>query len=319
VTRVVAVLVFDQVKLLDVAGPVEVFAEANRRGADYEVRVVSVDGQDVTSSAGVVLGVHDDVRTAASTPIDTALVAGADVLTTRPIGEEIVSAAAELAAVARRTCSICTGAFILAKAGLLDRRRATTHWSAAPLLARSYPSIQVESDSIFVQDGDVFTSAGVTAGIDLALALVERDLGPDLARTVAQSLVVFMQRPGGQSQFSPALEAPRATAPGLQALVNAIVANPAEDHSLEQLAQRMSVSPRHLRRMFHDELSTTPVRFVESVRVDAAKRLLITGTSVSAAAGQSGFSSAESLRRAFAARVGVSPRAYRDRFGTTER
>lgn len=318
-TRVVAVLVFDQVKLLDVAGPVEVFAEANRHGADYEVQIVSVDGKNATSSAGVVVGVHTDVGTVVRTPIDTALVAGADILTTRPIDDTIVGAAAELAAVARRTCSICTGAFILAKAGLLDRRRATTHWSAAPLLTRSYPDIEVEADAIFVQDGDVFTSAGVTAGIDLALALVERDLGPDLTRTVAQGLVVFMQRPGGQSQFSPALETPRATAPGLQALVNAIVSDPAGDHSLEQMARRATVSPRHLRRLFRDELSTTPVRFIESVRLDAAKRLLITGTSVSAAARQSGFGSAESLRRAFAARLGVSPSAYRDRFGTTER
>ena len=239
------------------------------------------------------------------------MVAGADVLTTRPIGDDLVKAAGELAAAARRTCSICTGAFILAKAGLLDHKRATTHWSAASLLARSYPGIDVASDSIFVQDGDVFTSAGVTAGIDLALALVERDLGPDLARTVAQGLVVFMQRPGGQSQFSPALEAPRATAPGLQALVDAVVANPAGDHSLEQLASRVSVSPRHLRRMFHDELSTTPARFVESVRIDAAKRLLIAGSSVSVAARDAGFGSAESLRRAFAARRGLTQRLPR--------
>jgi transcriptional regulator GlxA family with amidase domain len=318
-TRVVAVLAFDNVKLLDVAGPIEVFAEANRHGADYDVRVVSVDGRDVTSSAGVVLRAHSDVTTVLLTPIDTAMVAGADVLTTRPIGDDLVSAAEQLAAVARRTCSICTGAFILAKAGLLDRKRATTHWSAASLLARSYPGIQVESDSIFVQDGDVFTSAGVTAGIDLALALVERDFGPGVARTVAQGLVVFMQRPGGQSQFSPALEAPRATAPGLQALVDAVVANPAGDHSLEQLASRVSVSPRHLRRMFHDELSTTPARFVESVRIDTAKRLLIASSSVSVAARESGFGSAESMRRAFALRVGVSPSAYRDRFATTRR
>jgi transcriptional regulator GlxA family with amidase domain len=314
-----AVLAFDNVKLLDVAGPIEVFAEANRHGADYDVRVVSVDGKDVTSSAGVVLRAHSDVVTALSSPIDTALVAGADVLTTRPIGDELVKAAGELAAAARRTCSICTGAFILAKAGLLDHKRATTHWSAASLLARSYPDIEVESDSIFVQDGEVFTSAGVTAGIDLALTLVERDFGSDLARTVAQGLVVFMQRPGGQSQFSPALEAPRASAPGLQALVDAVVADPAGDHSLDQLASRVSVSARHLRRMFHDELSTTPARFVESVRIDAAKRLLIAGNSVSVAARESGFGSAESLRRAFALRVGVSPSSYRDRFGTTHR
>ena len=319
VTRVMAVLAFDDVKLLDVAGPIEVFAEANRYGADYDVRVVSVDGKDVTSSAGVVLRAYSDVSSVLRTPIDTALVAGADVLTTRPIGDDLVNAAGELAAAARRTCSICTGAFILAKAGLLDRKRATTHWSAASLLARSYPDIEVESDSIFVQDGDVFTSAGVTAGIDLALALVERDFGPDLARTVAQGLVVFMQRPGGQSQFSPALEAPRATAPRLQALVDAVVANPAGDHSLEQLASRVSVSPRHLRRMFHDELSTTPARFVESVRIDAAKRLLVASSSVSVAARESGFGSAESLRRAFALRVGVSPSSYRDRFETTHR
>jgi len=314
----IAVLAFDDVKLLDVAGPVEVFAEANRHGADYDVRVVSPHGTDVTSSAGIVLRTHSSVAAVLRDPVDTALIAGADSLTTWPIGDDLVAAASDLAGAAKRTCSICTGAFILAKAGLLDHKRATTHWSAASLLARSYPDVEVEPDSIYVQDGDVFTSAGVTAGIDLTLALVERDFGPDTARTVAQGLVVFMQRPGGQSQFSPALEA-RATAPGLQALVDAVVASPAGDHSLERMAARVSVSPRHLRRMFHDELSTTPVRFVESVRIDAAKRLLIEGSSVSIAARESGFGSAESLRRTFALRVGVSPSAYRDRFRTTQR
>jgi transcriptional regulator GlxA family with amidase domain len=317
--HLVAVLVFDDVKLLDVAGPVEVFAEANRYGADYDVRVVSVDGRDVVASSGVVLRAHSDVETALSASIDTVLVSGADVLTTRPIGEELVAAAQALAGAARRTCSICTGAFILAKAGLLEHKRATTHWSAASLLARSYPGIDVEPDSIFVQDGEVFTSAGVTAGIDLALALVERDHGPELARTVAQGLVVFMQRPGGQSQFSPALELPRGAAPGLQALVDEVLADPARSHSLDEMAARVSVSPRHLRRLFHDELATTPARFVESVRIDAAKRALIAGLSVSAAAREAGFGSAETLRRAFVARVGASPSAYRDRFATTHR
>jgi len=319
VTRLIAVLAFDDVKLLDVAGPVEVFAEANRHGADYDVRIVSPHGGDVASSAGIVLRTHSSVAAVLREPVDTALIAGADSLTTWPIGDDLVTAARDLAGAAKRTCSICTGAFILAKACLLDHKRATTHWSAASLLARSYPDVEVEPDSIFVQDGDVFTSAGVTAGIDLTLALVERDFGPDTARAVAQGLVVFMQRPGGQSQFSPALEKPRATAPGLQALVDTIVATPAADHSLERMAARVAVSPRHLRRMFHDELSTTPVRFVESVRIDAAKRLLIEGSSVSIAARESGFGSAESLRRTFALRVGVSPSAYRDRFRTTQR
>ncbi|HET6154530.1 MAG TPA: DJ-1/PfpI family protein [Marmoricola sp.] len=314
----IAVLAYDGVKLLDVAGPVEVFAEANRLGTDYEVRVVSVDGADVTSSSGVVLRSTSDVDSALRGPIDTAVIAGADRLTRQPIGEELVKAAGDLAAAARRTCSICTGAFILAKAGLLENRRATTHWRAAPLLARSYPDIAVDVDSIFVQDGDVFTSAGVTAGIDLALALVERDHGPRLAREVAQLLVVFMQRPGGQSQFSPALDVPRSSAPGLQDLVDAVVANPAGDHSAEAMSARVAVSPRHLRRMFHDELATTPARFVESVRIDAAKRILLDGGTVTLAAREAGFGSAESLRRAFGARVGVSPSAYRDRFQTTQ-
>jgi transcriptional regulator GlxA family with amidase domain len=318
-SRLVVVLVFEDVKLLDVAGPIEVFAEANRYGASYDVRVVSVNGGDVVSSAGVVLRAHADVATVLALPVDTVLVAGADVLTTRPIGDELVSAARALSAHARRACSICTGAFILARAGVLDGKRATTHWSAASLLARSYPAIDVESDAIYVQDGAVFTSAGVTAGIDLALALVERDHGSEMARTVAQGLVVFMQRPGGQSQFSPALEARRPTTSGLQALVDAVIAQPDGDHSPDAMAAFVSVSPRHLRRLFREELTTTPVRFVESVRIDAAKRALIAGASVSAAARDAGFGTTESLRRAFAARVGASPSAYRERFATTHR
>jgi transcriptional regulator GlxA family with amidase domain len=319
VARVIAVLVFQHVKLLDVAGPVEVFAEANRHGAEYDVRLVSVDGADVVSSAGVILRAHSDVPAALDNTIDTIMVSGGDRLTTQPIGDDLVAATRSLAAHARRTCSICTGAFILAEAGLLEGRRATTHWSATSLFARSYPTVSVESDSIYVQDGEVFTSAGVTAGIDLALALVERDHGPDMARTVAQGLVVFMQRPGGQSQFSPALELARSTGSELQALVDSVVAHPAGSHSIEEMAARASVSPRHLRRLFQDELATTPARFVEAVRIDAAKRLLIAGRSVSDAARGAGFGTAESLRRAFAARVGASPSAYRARFATAHR
>jgi transcriptional regulator GlxA family with amidase domain len=310
--RRVGILVFDGVKLLDVAGPSEVFAEANRFGAGYEVMLYSADGHAVASSTGMRISV--DAAAADTGPLELALVAGGDVFPAHPVSPELAGAARILAGRARRTASVCTGAFILAAAGLLDGRRATTHWQHASTLARAHPAIEVQPDAIYVEDGPILSSAGVTAGIDLALALVERDHGAGLARDVARSLVVFLQRPGGQSQFSPSLRMALPRASPLRQLCDTVATSPAGDYSLARLAAMANVSPRHLTRLFRDELNTTPARYVELIRFDTAKDLLNAGHSVTDTALRSGFGSAETLRRAFISHLGVSPRAYQQRF-----
>jgi transcriptional regulator GlxA family with amidase domain len=310
--RRVGVLVFDGVKLLDVAGPSEVFSEANRFSADYEVLLFSADGRDVASSTGMRVCV--DGAAADTGPLELALVAGGDLLPLRPVSSELAEAARVMARQAQRTASICTGAFILAAAGLLDGRRATTHWQHARTLARAYPAIEVEPDAIYVEDGQILSSAGVSAGIDLALALVERDHGVGLARDVARSLVVFLQRPGGQSQFSPSLRTALPRTSPLRGLCDTVASSPASDYSLARLAAMANLSPRHLTRLFRDELKTTPARYVELIRFDTAKDLLDAGHSVTDTALRSGFGSTETLRRAFIQHLGVSPRAYQQRF-----
>ncbi|MET9505541.1 GlxA family transcriptional regulator [Streptomyces sp. NPDC006622] len=306
------VLVFDGMKMLDLTGPAEVFSEANRYGADYRLTVVSVGGKPVSSSIGMLVPVDGDVADAP--PFDTLLVIGGDRLPEAPIDPDLSAATGALAARAGRVAAICTGAFLLASAGLLDGRRATTHWQHTDALARRHPQTRVEADAIFVKDGATYTSAGVTAGIDLALALLESDHGPDLARRVARSLVVYLRRSGGQSQFSPSLRGPAPRTPVLRSVQDAVQADPTADHSLEKLAARVRVSPRHLSRMFRTELSTTPMKYVELIRFDMAKALLDSGHNATEAAALSGFPSYESLRRAFARPLGVSPTHYQRRF-----
>jgi transcriptional regulator GlxA family with amidase domain len=313
--RRVVIVVFDDVKLLDAAGPAEVFSEANLFGAAYRLMFASVDGQDVTTSIGTRLAVSGRVADVKSA--DTVLVAGGDKLVGRPIDSALVDAVKNLPPRTRRLASICTGSFILAKAGLLAGRRATTHWRHAGLLARGYPNVTVEPDAIFVRDGNLYTSAGVSAGIDLALALVEEDYGAELVREVARSLVVFLKRGGGQSQFSVMVEANPPRQSAIRAVTDAIAADPAADHSVQKLAARASLSTRQLNRLFHTELGTTPARFVEMVRIDAARAALDSGHTVAEAARLAGFGSAETLRRVFVNQLGVSPKAYRDRFRTT--
>ena len=313
--RVVVIVVFDGMKLLDVAGPAEVFAEANRFGASYRLVIASVDGEDVTTSIGTRFAVSARIGSVKSA--DTALVSGGDDLIGRPIDPALVDALKTLRPRARRMASICTGSFVLAQAGLLDGRRATTHWRHTRLLARAYPAITVEPDAIFVRDGDVYTSAGVSAGIDLALALVEDDYGVDLVRDVARSLVVFLKRAGGQSQFSALVEAYPPPRSQLRAVTDAIAANPAGDHSVKRLAARASLSTRQLTRLFQTELGTTPARYVETIRIDSARAALDAGRSVAETAELAGFGSAETLRRVFVTELGISPRAYRERFRST--
>jgi transcriptional regulator GlxA family with amidase domain len=315
--RIVVVVVFDGVKLLDAAGPAEVFAEANRFGAHYELKIASVDGRDVATSIGASLAVTD--RIASIESVDTVLVAGGDGLIGRPIDPSLVEALKRVPARTRRLGSICTGSFILAQAGLLNGRRATTHWRHARLLARAYPEVSVEPDALFVRDGNVFTSAGVSSGIDLALALVEEDHGAELVRDVARSLVVYLKRAGGQSQFSVLVEANPPSQSALRAATDAIAADPGADHSVNSLAAQAALSTRQLTRLFHSELGTTPARYVEMVRIDAARAALDAGRTVGDTARLTGFGSAETLRRVFVNHLGLSPKAYRDRFRTASR
>ena len=312
--RVVVIVVFDGVKLLDAAGPAEVFAEANRFGANYSLRIASVDGRDVTTSIGTRFAVTGSISSIDSA--DTVMVAGGDGLVGRPIDPALVEALKTVPARTRRLASVCTGAFILAQAGLLSGRRATTHWRHTGLLARAFPDVGVEPDAIFVRDGDVFTSAGVSSGIDLALALVELDYGPELVREVARSLVVYLKRAGGQSQFSVLVEADPPPDSPLRVVTDAIAADPGADHSVKKLAARASLSTRQLTRLFQSELGITPARYVELVRIDFARAALEDGRTVTDAARLAGFGSTETLRRVFLNHLGITPKAYRDRFRT---
>jgi transcriptional regulator GlxA family with amidase domain len=316
-SNLVVVVIYDTVRLLDVTGPLEVFGMANEHGADYVLRTASPGGTDVRTTTGTRLGAdlaleEVDARQA------TVIVPGGPhwqaTIADAPLLEQIRRLGAE----ARRTASVCAGAFALAAAGLLDGKRAATHWELADQLAWLYPQIDVDSDAIFVRDGSVISSAGVTSGIDLALALVEEDLGAEAARLVAKHLVVFMQRPGGQSQFSVRLGAARTRHEELHRLLDWITEDPAAEHSLPSLAERAGLSVRHLTRLFRDELGTTAAAFVEQTRVEAARQLLEGGTEpLDVVARKSGLGSSETLRRVFSRATGVTPSAYRSRFRTT--
>jgi transcriptional regulator GlxA family with amidase domain len=312
----VGVLVFQDVKMLDVAGPSEVFAEANLFGADYRISILTVGGADVRASTG--LRVAADASALEERRWDTVLVAGGEPFPGMPVSDELVLATRHLAARADRVASICTGAFVLGAAGLLDGKRATTHWRHATELASRHPKARVEPDRIFVHDQGIYTSAGVSAGIDLALSLVEADHGADLARSVARSLVVYMQRAGGQSQFSAALDAPEHATPVVQAVIDRVRSDPSAEYTLDALAHIARVSTRHLSRLFRDEYGASPTKYVETIRVELAKSRLDAGYSVTTAAELCGFGSSESMRRAFVRQLGTSPQQFQRRFLTTQ-
>ncbi|MEU8378123.1 helix-turn-helix domain-containing protein, partial [Streptosporangium sp. NPDC048865] len=236
----------------------------------------------------------------------------------RVADQDLLALVEELARRSARVTSVCAGAFVLAQTGVLDGRRAATHWRLAAQLAAAYPRVRVEPDPVFVRDGHVVTSAGVTAGIDLALSLVEADHGAALARDVARELVVFMARPGGQSQFSARLAPREAAHPVLRFVMDAVMADPATPHGLESLARDAGVSARHLSRLFRRETGTTLGHYLESVRLEAAQALLEAGNNpVDKVAEESGFGSAETMRRVFQHTLGIAPTTYRARFRTT--
>jgi transcriptional regulator GlxA family with amidase domain len=315
--RTVVILAFDGVQLLDLTGPIEVFEAARERGAAYRVLVASPDGRDIVAGSRTRLGA-DIAFADLPRRIDTLIVPGAPDGLAIAADARLVTTVKDAARRSRRTASVCAGAFVLAAAGLLDGRRATTHWEIADELARAYPGITLDADAIFVADGPIHTSAGVTAGIDLCLALVEADNGAELAREVARHLVVFMQRPGGQAQFSVRLDLAARTHSPLRRVLDDIARDPAADHSLKALSTRAGFSVRHLTRLFQRELGVTPGQYVESVRVEAAKaRLQRSDEPLPTIARASGFGSDESMRRAFSRELATAPAAYRERFRST--
>ncbi|MGW1614633.1 GlxA family transcriptional regulator [Streptomyces sp. NPDC002285] len=314
-------VMFDEVQLLDVTGPLEVYAAANEYGGNYHVSTASLDGKPVTTTGGVQL-VPDLALEDVDSRVDTLLIPGRPdwwaAVSDRPLIEQISRIATDPKT--RTVAAICAGAFPLAATGLLDGRRAATHWRLAADLAARYPAIDVDKDSIFVRDGHMVTSAGITAGIDLTLALVETDLGADVARAAAKHLVVFMARPGGQSQFSVRQTAKYGTDSVLRQVLDDVTAEPRADHSLAAMAARAGVSERHLTRLFRAETGMSAAQFVEQIRLEAAQALLESGSDpLDSVARASGFGSVETLRRVFHRLLGVTPGAYRDRFRTTGR
>lgn len=321
--RPIGIVAFDGVEVLDLTGPMEVFALANlglqQTGTvsenAYPTRVFAKAPGLVTASCG--LKIHADTAYGDLTDdIDTLLIPGSPDVSAVLADPDLQAWVRGMAGRVRRLVSVCTGAFLLAKTGLLDGLRATTHWAYCDRLAADYPSISVEPDRIFLREGHIATSGGITSGIDLALSLVEEDWGREMALLGARYMVVFLRRPGGQSQFSGYLVSEATTHPDLRALQMWIVEHPAEDLRNEVLAERMAMSPRNFARVFRMETGMTPAKFVEKARVDAARHFLgISDHLIETVARISGFGDAERMRRAFIRHLGVSPQDYRARFG----
>ncbi|WP_198651434.1 GlxA family transcriptional regulator [Dyella sp. C11] len=312
-SRIMAILALPGVQLLDVSGPLDVFAEANRRlGRDvYRPMVVGASARAIESSSGV--RVMPDLTIRDDPPrFDTVLVAGAPGMARAPSHVSAIQWLQRVAKRSRRYGSVCNGALVLADTGLIEGRRVTTHWGVVDVLKERHPGIDVEADALYVRDGPVCTAAGVTAGMDLALALVEEDLGRDVAMQVASELVMFFKRPGGQLQFSRQGEAALAGHATIQALQRWIGAHPEEDHSVAALAERAGLSARHFARVFHQEVGVPPAEYVEQVRVEVARRLLEAGKEApKRVAALCGYADVNSLRRAFVRRLGVTPADYR--------
>ena len=312
-SKTIAIFACPGVQMLDVSGPLDVFAEANRQGGKphYLLRVVGASTRAIESSSGMRLmpnlGILEDLK-----GLHTLLVAGAPGIAAAPINRSAIEWLRRHARKARRYGSICSGAFMLAETGLLEGRRITTHWNVAEELQRRYPGLTVEADALYMRDGPVCTAAGVTAGMDLALALVEEDLGRELALRVASQLVMFFKRPGGQLQFSRHGVAEVAGRSTLQELQRWIGAHPAEDHSVGALAKRAGLSSRHFARVFQQEMGMTPGDYVEVSRVEAARRLLEAGHDApKRIAAECGYANVNGLRRAFLRRLGTTPASYR--------
>ncbi|RCV58429.1 GlxA family transcriptional regulator [Marinitenerispora sediminis] len=305
--RRIVFVVYEGLQPIDLVGPHEVFHHAHRLVGGYDCRVVAPRAGPVRAHSGLPVHAAHGIGHHAHR-----LVGGVDEARRDRALVEWIAAAGSAA---RRVTSVCSGAFLLAAAGLLEGRRVTTHWRREEQLAREHPGLTVECDPVFIRDGRVWTSAGVTAGMDLALALVEDDHGRKVAHAVAQELVMFLRRPGGQSQFSVPLWSRQPATDPVRAAVAAVHADPGARHAIGDLAGVAGLSTRHLQRRFTAELGTPPAAYVERVRVEAARRALVEGDEpVEALARRLGFGTAETLRRTFHRRLGVAPTDYRDRF-----
>jgi len=313
----IAILAFTGVQLLDVVGPADVFSEAARQLGQpraYSVEVIGIEAGWIKSSCGLRLAVDSTVATQRGR-IDTLLIAGSPKIDDMAGDEGLNRWLQRQSVRTRRYGSVCTGAFVLGAAGLLDGKRAATHWNVAARLAADYPQASVEADAIYVQDGNLFTSAGVTAGMDLALAMVEQDHGRELALRVARELVMFLKRPGGQSQFSAHLAAQTSERSSLRELQDHVLANLKNDLSVPALAALAGMSERSFARTFRSETGTTPAEFVEKARIDAARRLAEeTDLPPKRLADAVGYANVDGFRRAFGRRLGVSLVEYRRRF-----
>jgi transcriptional regulator GlxA family with amidase domain len=321
-SRRIVIIAFPGLQPLDAVGPVEVFAGATRAAAalgqpgGYEVTVASLDGAPVRTESG--LGLCTSPLPAAGERIDTLVLPGGDGVEAARRDASLLGWIAEAAPGCRRVVTVCSGTFLAAAAGLLDGRRVTTHWARASRLAAEFPALTVDPEPIYIRDGRFWTSAGVTAGIDLALALVEDDVGAEVAQTVARWLVMFLHRPGGQTQFASPVWVPRAERSAVRTVQSRVERAPGDDHRLPVLAAAAGMSVRHFARVFHSEVGETPGRFVERVRLEAARHELeTTDATLDVVARRCGFGSAETLRRVFARRLNVAPDAYRRRFQVT--
>ncbi len=317
--RTIAIPVFQQLQSLDAVGPAQVFGSANQQLAReaYRIRFVASTPGIITTSAG--FAVHaDSLKAVAPETVDTLICPGGEEASIRDAlhDRRLMAWIRATASAARRACSVCSGAFLLASTGHLDGRRAATHWGSTSELQRLHPKVSVDPEAIFVTDGKFWTSAGVTTGIDMALALVESDHGRDVATAIAKRLVVYMRRPGHQTQFSTALQVQEAQSDRLAALAAWVEEHLTDPLDVETLAARAAMSPRSLHRHMKDELGVSPARFVESLRLDAVRRWLEQGRmDVATAAARAGFSGADHLIRAFSRRFGVTPAAYRQIHG----
>lgn len=313
----ITILAFPRVQLLDVVGPADVFAEAAKQLGNpraYRVKIIGTEKGMIKGSSGLKLGIDVAIETYKG-KTDTLLVAGSPHIDEIALNLDLLHWLRQQANSVRRLGSVCSGAFLLAAAGLLDGRRVTTHWNASAKLAKEYPLIQVDPDSIYIKDGSIYTSAGVTAGMDLALALVEEDHGRELAFSVAREMVMFFKRPGGQSQFSAQLATQAAESTVIRQLQEFVLCNLKKDLSVPVLAIQAGMSERNFARIFKQETDSTPADFVELARIDAARRLIEkTDVSLKRLADDVGYANIDGFRRAFTRRLGIGPNEYRKRF-----
>lgn len=316
----IGIVGFDQVDALDLVGPTEAFASAQTQDAKghsvaaYEVVVLGLTNSRFVAESGIVLQPRTTLRAAPS--LDTIIIPGGAGLRRAETNRAVARWVADRAAKTRRVVSICTGIYALAATGLLDGRRVTTHWRFAADVARRFPNLHVQPNALFIRDGQFYTSAGVTAGIDLALALIEEDLGRKVALRVARDLVVFLKRPGGQDQYSEPLRFQTMATDRLAELASWITTNLQRDLSITVLAERACVSPRHFARRFKTTFKQTPGAFVQERRLDEARRRLIAEhISIDAVADSVGFRSTDAFCRAFRQRFHITPTEYRRNFG----